>query len=173
MGFLRRRGGKGKEDDEPLPELTEEQQEQVEEVIKDNLSLMKEVVMRIREDEDYAKNMYSNCPRLQHLLDQYPDLRVVFQDPKMIRINFEQVYRDAGGVLPEDEEKKPSCFTRFVNSPIFKVCIWQTCLPTVLLCGWLAVHCCASRVITGSSSIEPSNLNQAFDAKVWSCIIKD
>ena len=121
MGFLRRRGGKGKEDDEPLPELTEEQQEQVEEVIKDNLSLMKEVVMRIREDEDYAKNMYSNCPRLQHLLDQYPDLRVVFQDPKMIRINFEQVYRDAGGVLPEDEEKKPSCFTRFVNSPIFKV----------------------------------------------------
>ena len=92
------------------------------EVMSDNLDLMLEIVMQIREDEDFAKNLYADCPRLQHLLDQNPDLRPVFEDPHMIRINFEQVYKKAGGVLPED---KPSRFKRaitcIVQHPLFKV----------------------------------------------------
>ena len=96
---------------------------QAQEVMKDNLDLMKEIVFRIREDPEFARNIYKDCPRLQHLLDQYPDLRPIFEDPNLIRINFEEVYRNAGGVLPEDEEKKQqqSCFERVVNSPIFKI----------------------------------------------------
>jgi hypothetical protein len=95
----------------------------VQEVMKDNLELMFEVVQRIRDDEDFAKGIYKDCPRLQHLLDQYPDLRPVFEDPKLVRINFEQVYKDAGGILPEDEDeaKKKTWFQWFINSPIFKV----------------------------------------------------
>ncbi|KAG7358776.1 hypothetical protein IV203_015365 [Nitzschia inconspicua] len=98
-------------------------QDKAQEVMKDNLELMKDIVMKIREDPEFAKNIYSNCPRLQHLLTQYPDLRPIFENPKLVRINFEQVYRDAGGVLPEDEEKskKKSWLIWFVNSPIFKV----------------------------------------------------
>ncbi len=127
MGLFRRR--KGVEDQDGSTSQTqgvsyepnEEQTEQVQEVMKDNLELMKEVVMRIREDPDFASNIYSECPRLQHLLVQYPDLRPIFEDPKLVRINFEQVYRDAGGVLPEDEEKKKSWLVWIVNSPIFKV----------------------------------------------------
>lgn len=98
-------------------------QDKAQEVMKDNLELMKDIVMKIREDPEFAKNIYSNCPRLQHLLTQYPDLRPIFENPKLVRINFEQVYRDAGGVLPEDEEKvkKKSWLVWLVNSPIFKV----------------------------------------------------
>ncbi|KAG7354734.1 hypothetical protein IV203_004090 [Nitzschia inconspicua] len=98
-------------------------QDKAQEVMKDNLELMKDIVMKIREDPEFAKNIYSNCPRLQHLLTQYPDLRPIFENPKLVRINFEQVYRDAGGVLPEDEEKskKKTWLIWFVNSPIFKV----------------------------------------------------
>ena len=134
MGLLRRKGGKDKDGLSSTQDVTatqggdgvqldDEQLEAVQEAMKDNLTLMKEVVMRIREDPEFAKDMYKDCPRLQHLLDQYPDLRCVFQDPKMIRINFEQVYRDAGGVLPEDEDdsKKQSFMVWFANSPIFKV----------------------------------------------------
>ena len=95
--------------------------EQAQEVMKDNLEMMKDLVFRIREDPDFAKGIYKDCPRLQHLLDRYPDLRPIFEDPKMVRINFEQVYREAGGILPEDEEKKKkSWLVWFVNSPIFK-----------------------------------------------------
>jgi hypothetical protein len=100
-------------------------QEKTQDVMKDNLELMKDIVMKIREDPEFASNIYSNCPRLQHLLNQHPDLRPVFEDPKLVRINFEQVYRDAGGVLPEDEEKKKkkkkSWLVWLVNSPFFKV----------------------------------------------------
>ena len=94
----------------------------LEEVMADNLDLMLEIVLRLREDEDYAKNLYADCPRLQHLLDQNPDLRPIFEDPHLVRLNFEQVYRKAGGVLPEDE---PSKFKKIimciVAHPLFKV----------------------------------------------------
>ena len=50
-------------------------QEQAQDVMKDNLELMRDVVMQIREDPDFAGSIYDKCPRLQHLLDQYPDLR--------------------------------------------------------------------------------------------------
>ena len=109
------------ETQELAPEVDPELQEQVQEVMKDNLTLMREVVMKIREDPEFASNIYVNCPRLQHLLDQYPDLRPIFEDPKLIRINFEQVYRDAGGVLPEDLEKKKTWLVWIVSSPFFMV----------------------------------------------------
>lgn len=95
--------------------------DEAQDLMKDHLELMKEVIMRIREDEEFAKNIYADCPRLQNLLDRNPDLRPIFEDPNLVRINFEQVYKDAGGILPEDEKKRAKCLTWFVNSPIFKV----------------------------------------------------
>ena len=94
----------------------------LEEVMADNLDLMLEIVLRLREDEDYAKNLYADCPRLQHMLDQNPDLRPIFEDPHLVRLNFEQVYRKAGGVLPEDEPSKfRKIITCIVTHPLFKV----------------------------------------------------
>jgi hypothetical protein len=104
--------------------------EQAQAVMKSNLDLMLEVVMQIREDESFASSIYEDCPRLQHLLSEHPDLRPIFQDPHLVRINFEQVYRDAGGVLPEDPPpKKPGrlrtavtkVITKIVSHPLFKV----------------------------------------------------
>jgi hypothetical protein len=122
MGKLRKR--KGDRDGSAAENATavdSELQEKAQEVMKDNLELMRDVVMRVREDPDFAENVYKECPRLQHLLDQYPDLRPVFEDPKLVRINFETVYREAGGVLPEDEKEKKGCWNWFINSPIMKV----------------------------------------------------
>lgn len=113
---------------------TEEQTQQTKEVMKDNLELMKEIVMRIREDPEFASNIYSNCPRLQHLLGQYPDLRPIFEDPKLVRINFEKVYRDAGGVLPEDEEKKKSLLVRIIESPLFRLLKWILFFKKLVAC---------------------------------------
>lgn len=91
-------------------------------VMHDHLDVMLAIIMKIREDPEYASNIYSDCPRLQHILDQHPDLRPVFEDPKFIRVNFEQVYRKAGGILPED---KPGIIMRVlrcvVNHPLFKI----------------------------------------------------
>jgi hypothetical protein len=75
----------------------------LEDVMEDNLELMLEIILKVREDEEFAKTIYEDCPRLQALLDQNPDLRPIFEDPNFVRINFEQVYRNAGGVLPEDQ----------------------------------------------------------------------
>ena len=75
--------------------------------------------------------MYKECPRLQYLLEQNPDIRPVFEDPALVRINFETVYREAGGVLPEEEahavlaeakaKQKKSWIVRIANSPLFKL----------------------------------------------------
>ena len=125
--FRRRKNADGRDSTTDTQDITQstpvsdELTDQVQEVMKDNLELMLDVVMRIREEPDFAKNIYKDCPRLQHLLDQYPDLRPIFEDPKLVRINFEQVYRDAGGVLPEDEKKKKTWLVWLVNSPISKV----------------------------------------------------
>jgi hypothetical protein len=129
MGMFRRRGkgDVGTDVEEggsatSFSEINPELQDKAQEVMKDNLEMMKDIVMKVRDDPEFAKGIYKNCPRLQHLLDQYPDLRPIFENPKLVRINFEQVYRDAGGVLPEDEEKKKkSWLVWLVNSPIFKV----------------------------------------------------
>ena len=75
----------------------------LEDIMEDNLELMLEIILKVREDEEFAKTIYEDCPRLQALLDQNPDLRPIFEDPQFVRINFEQVYRNAGGVLPEDQ----------------------------------------------------------------------
>jgi len=97
----------------------------VQEVMSNHLDLMLEIVMQIRQDEDFAKSIYANCPRLQHLLDQHPDLRPIFEDPQLVRLNFEQVYRNAGGVLPEDKptlkQKAVKVVGCIVRHPLFKV----------------------------------------------------
>jgi hypothetical protein len=93
----------------------------VQEVMRDNLELMLEIVMRIREDPGFASNIYAECPRLQHLLDLNPDLRPIFEDPYLVRLNFEKVYRDAGGILPEDKPPKKSLLATIVSHPLFKV----------------------------------------------------
>jgi hypothetical protein len=97
-------------------------EELLQEAMADQLDVMLAIILKIRANEDFAVSIYANCPRLQHLLDQHPDLRPVFEDPNLIRINFEQVYRKAGGVLPED---KPNYFRLvlkyIVNHPLFKV----------------------------------------------------
>eukprot|EP00980_Cylindrotheca_fusiformis_P002937 scaffold683_cov124-Cylindrotheca_fusiformis.AAC.6 len=123
MGVLRRRNVEGRHGltgSDGNHKVDEELQEQAQEVMKDHLTMMRDVVMRIREDQDFAKGIYKDCPRFQHLLIQYPDLRPVFENPKLVRINFESVYKEAGGVLPEDEVEKKSLLVRFVQSPIFK-----------------------------------------------------
>lgn len=124
--------------------------------IKDNMDVMLDIVMRIREDEEFAKSIYADCPRLQHLLDEKPDLRPIFEDPNLVLINFEQVYRDAGGVLPWDEpkeEEKKSMLLRIIQSPFFKVirlllvikkafsCIFGGGL-ALLTAGLAALFCC-------------------------------
>lgn len=137
MGLIRRPGkgdGSGSvadstnsmHEEAPLPEIDARIQEQAQEVMKDHLEIMKDIVMRIRYQDGYAKSMYANCPRLQHLLDKNPDLRPVFEDPRLVRINFETVYKEAGGVLPEDEDaedendKKESLLVRIAKHPLFK-----------------------------------------------------
>ena len=87
------------------------------EVMQDNLELMLDIIMKIRQDPQFAKSIYADCPRLQHLLDQNPQLRPIFEDPRLVRINFEKAYKDAGGELPEDP--KP-LLARLVNHPAFK-----------------------------------------------------
>jgi hypothetical protein len=112
MGLLRKRkNAKGRDDSTTDTMATSMDEEllngQVQEVRRnDHLELMRHVVMRIREEPEFAKGIYKDCPRLQHLLYQHPDLRPIFEDPKLVRINFEQVYRDAGGVLPEEYQQK-------------------------------------------------------------------
>ena len=97
-------------------------EELLQDVMTENLDVMLAIVMKIREDPEFASNIYQDCPRLQHLLNQHPDLRPVFEDPKFVRLNFEAVYRKAGGVLPED---KPNTFrkilVRIVTHPLFRV----------------------------------------------------
>lgn len=92
------------------------------EVMADNLEVMLAIILKIREDEDFAHSIYADCPRLQHLLDQHPDLRPVFEEQKLVLVNFEQVYRKAGGVLPEDRPDRLRQILKYVVShPLFKV----------------------------------------------------
>lgn len=99
--------------------------DKAQDVMANNLDVMRDIVFRIREDEEFAKSIYANCPRLQQLLKEHPDLRPIFEDPKLVRINFEKVYRDQGGVLPEDEEDKeePGVFKRAYDFIIAKIAI--------------------------------------------------
>lgn len=113
--------------DEAKP-IDQELQGQAQEVMNDNLELMKVIVTRIREDEEFARNIYKDCPRLQELLRKNPDLRPLFEDPKFIVINFEQVFRNAGGVLPGDPPVKLGRLDRIkqtigaiTSHPLFKV----------------------------------------------------
>jgi hypothetical protein len=98
------------------------QEELLVHIMHDQLDVMLAIIMKIREDPEYASQIYSDCPRLQHILDQHPDLRPVFEDSKFVRINFEQVYKKAGGVLPEDEPNYIVKILRcIITHPLFKV----------------------------------------------------
>jgi hypothetical protein len=57
----------------------------VNEVVKDHLEVMLEIIMIIRTDATFAQNIYANCPRLQNLLSSHPDLRPVFEDPSLVK----------------------------------------------------------------------------------------
>jgi len=183
MGLFRRRaGGKegksSKKDKNPqpllgtsnhvvdetsdIPEMDPLLAEKARIVMKDHLNIMRDVVMKIRHEDGYAKAMYSNCPRLQHLLDRNPDLRPVFEDPRLVRINFETVYKEAGGILPEDEEAEaykrdhPSLLVRIANSRLFKVlkllffikkiiaCFAGGGIAIVASCWGCCTNCCTS-----------------------------
>jgi len=142
------------------PSVDERVNEAAKEVMKNNLDIMRDIVMKIRDEDGYAKGMYANCPRLQHLLDRNPDLRPVFEDPRLVRINFETVYKEAGGILPEDEEaeeakkKKPSLIVRIAQHPIFRVlkvllfvkkiigCIAGGGIAIVTSCYFCCADCC-------------------------------
>jgi hypothetical protein len=102
--------------------VAEKEEELLCQVMSDHLDIMLAIVLKLREDPEYASSIYSSCPRLQHLLTQHPDLRPVFEDPKLVCLNFEEVYKKAGGVLPEDQ---PGLIRRIlriiVTHPLFKV----------------------------------------------------
>jgi hypothetical protein len=66
-------------------EESKEEADVVEEIVKDNLEIMLEIVMIIRNDAAFAKSIYANCPRLQHLLDKTPEIRPIFEDPALVR----------------------------------------------------------------------------------------
>ena len=85
MGLRNRKGG---ESADATMREDDDLNEQAKDLMGDHLELMKEVVMRIREDEEFARNIYADCPRLQSLLDRNPDLRPIFEDPNLVRINF-------------------------------------------------------------------------------------
>lgn len=103
-------------------EQNAKKEEMLQEVMTDHLDIMLAIIMKIRENEDFAVSIYANCPRLQHLLNQHPDLRPVFEDPNLIRINFEEVYRKAGGVLPEDKPDRFKLLLKYiVNHPLFRI----------------------------------------------------
>ena len=157
MGEVRQRPSRGFDNALAGGEDRAKVEEKAQAVMEDNLELMREVVMLIREDEDFARSIYSDCPRLQHLLDKHPDLRPVFEDPELIRINFEEVYRKNGGVLPEDELKKPPawkrCVSCIVNHPLFKVFRVLLFIKKVLNCimggGFAIIRGCFAGCIGG------------------------
>jgi len=148
MGLFRRPGKGGKGETEPLTEVDAAITAKAQAVMMDHLMIMKEVVMKLRNEEGYAKSMYANCPRLQQLLDRNPDLRPVFEDPRLVRINFETVYKEAGGILPEDEEAEAnkknnrSWLVRIASHPIFrflKVLLFVKKLIGCILGGGIAI----------------------------------
>jgi len=77
---------------------------EAEQILRDNPQLMDEVMRKIRDDPDYARQLYKDCPHLQEILNQHADLRPVFEDPVIVRKCFEKVYVDNGGVLSDDED---------------------------------------------------------------------
>jgi hypothetical protein len=91
-------------DDTEVFETEPDIAERAQNLMADNLDIMRDIIFRIREDEEFAKSIYANCPRLQHMLKDHPDLRPIFEDPNLVRINLEKVYRDQGGVLPDDDD---------------------------------------------------------------------
>jgi hypothetical protein len=149
----------------------EENHELLHEVMGDNLDLMLEIIMKVREDEEFAKSIYDDCPRLQLLLEQHPDLRPIFEDPNMVRINFEQVYRNAGGVLPEDKqnivyEKFKEYLPIIVNHPLFKLFRFLLLLRKMyhfIYGGGLAMIRTFSGSILGLFGFDITNAHQLLD----------
>lgn len=105
-------------------------------VLTDHLDILLSIIMKIREDPDFASTIYQDCPRLQYLLTQHPDLRPVFEDAKLVRLNFEEVYRKAGGVLPEDRPKRfRRILVAIVTHPLFKVLKFLLFIKKIVSCA--------------------------------------
>jgi hypothetical protein len=147
--------------------IVEEEHDTLKGVMEDNLDLMLEIIMKVREDEEFAKSIYEDCPRLQLLLDQNPDLRPIFEDPHFIRMNFEQVYRNAGGVLPEDRqnayyEKFKETLVVVTNHPLFKVFRFLLLLKRMYNCvvnGYINLIRQTYLYMFGLNGFDPTNLS--------------
>jgi hypothetical protein len=111
-------------------------EELMHDVMTDHLDILLAIIMKIREDPDFAASIYLDCPRLQYLLIQHPDLRPVFEDPKLVRVNFEEVYRKAGGVLPEDRPSRiMQILVAIVTHPLFKVLKFLLFIKKMMSCA--------------------------------------
>lgn len=140
---------------------------------KDTLAIMYDIIVQIRNDPEYARSIYANCPRLQHLLEKRPDLRPIFENPRFVRINFEDVYRKEGGVLPEDEEdpkkkkKVPSRLTRcvvcVVTHPLFKVLRVLILIKKIFGCIFGGGFALVSSLITGCFCESAADLAEIAD----------
>jgi hypothetical protein len=52
------------------PHGEEENTEMVQEVMRDNLDIMLDIILRIRAEPGFAKSIYADCPRLQVRVDR-------------------------------------------------------------------------------------------------------
>jgi hypothetical protein len=101
------------------------------------------------------------------LLDQHPDFRPVFEDPSLVRTNFELVYRKAGGVLPEDKPNNLRLILkRIVNHSLFKVFRFFPLIKK-LYCGtlgqWELWSSLANRKSTARGSLPNHNATENCD----------
>jgi len=142
-------------------------QDVIHEVMGNELDMMLEIILQIRQDEDFAKSIYTNCPRLQHMLDQNPDLRPIFEDPHLVRINFEDVYRKAGGLLPEDtptlKQRALKIVGRIVSHPLFKVFRFLLVLKKIYNCVMAGGINCVRGFLCGALCLD-AGADAAADA---------
>jgi hypothetical protein len=145
----------------------EKEEELLQEVMADNLDIMLAIILKIREDPEYASNIYANCPRLQYLLIQHPALRPVFEDSKLIQINFEQVYKKAGGILPED---KPNYYRNIlkciVMHPLFKVLRFLLFIKKIVSCALGSGIGLVTSMFVADASADANNADNALNNEV-------
>jgi hypothetical protein len=145
-------------------------EELMHDVLTDHLDILLAIIMKIREDPDFASTIYQDCPRLQYLLTQHPDLRPVFEDAKLVRLNFEEVYRKAGGVLPEDRPNRfRQILVAIVTHPLFKVLKLLLFIKKIVSCalgsgfGFLTSMFFADHAANAASSNPDPNAPDADD----------
>jgi hypothetical protein len=83
--------------------------------------MMKEIVDKIKKDEEFARNIYADCPRLQALLTKHPDIRPLFENPRFVIINFQKVYHDA---IRDQVTAHPLFWVFEILARIHRVVMW-------------------------------------------------